>query len=293
MSLLIRLPILIAFILALMIVDLTLSQAQTIDKLKAGVVKITATGGGQQRVGTGFIVKVEDDTAYIVTASHVVEGATFTIKFYSKPDVKYPGEVKEMDGGDPKGLAVVLVQGNLPKGIRPLPLSSNVTIKGGEPITLIGFPRAIGLQWAINSGIISGQKGLDLIITGSTVQEGNSGGPILLHDSVVGVLTEIQKDFGYAVPSSITQFALEGWGVRVEQGSSQVEEIVSPPSRKLDRNLETSVPVEVISAKEIQVQPKEILGKDGAPMVLVPAGGVYDGVAERKRPSKFTALPYR
>jgi S1-C subfamily serine protease len=64
--------ILLAPVLSLLIVDLHLSQAQTLDNLKAGMVKITVTAG-QHRVGMGFIVKIEDDTAYFVTASHVVE----------------------------------------------------------------------------------------------------------------------------------------------------------------------------------------------------------------------------
>ena len=115
MSPLFHLRILFALVLSLLFVDLTAVQAQTIEDLKAGVVKITATVDKQHRIGTGFIVRIEDDTAYIVTASHVVEGAALTVKFYPKPDVKYPGEVKEMDGGNPKGLAVVLVQGSLPK----------------------------------------------------------------------------------------------------------------------------------------------------------------------------------
>ena len=216
MSPLSHLRILVAFVLSFFIPNLPLGHAQTIEELKAGVVKIKATVDKRPRVGTGFIVKIEDDTAYIITASHVVEGASLAISFYPKPDKPYPGEMKAMDGGNPKGLAVVLVRGSLPKGVRPLMLGSNVAIKGGEPITLIGFPRAIGVPWAIASGIIAGQKGLDLIITGSAVQEGNSGGPILLNDRVVGVLTEIQTDFGYGVPSSITRIALQGWGVRVE-----------------------------------------------------------------------------
>jgi formylglycine-generating enzyme required for sulfatase activity len=281
MSPLFPLRILFALLLIFLIGDLPLSQAQSIEDLKRGVVKITAMIDKQHRIGTGFIVRIEDETAYIVTASHVVEGATLTVNFYPKPDVKYSGEVKEMDGGDPKGLAVVLVQGSLPKGVRPLPLASNVTIKGGESVTLIGFPRAIGVPWAINSGIISGQKGLDLIITGSVAQEGNSGGPILLNEKVIGVLTQIEKDFGYGVPSSITQFALKGWGVRVAQGSSQADQPY--PLTNWDK-MKMTVPT-----------PQTITGKDGAPMVLVPAGefrmGSPEGEGEAdERPQHSVAL---
>ena len=48
---------------------------QAVDDLKNGVVKITAHVEGQQpKVGTGFIVRVDKDAAYIVTAAHVTEG---------------------------------------------------------------------------------------------------------------------------------------------------------------------------------------------------------------------------
>jgi len=84
MSPLSHLRILFALVLTLLIGDLPLSQAQNIDELKVGVVKITATMDKQHRIGTGFIVTIEDETAYIVTASHVVEGASLTINFFTK-----------------------------------------------------------------------------------------------------------------------------------------------------------------------------------------------------------------
>ena len=281
------LAIFISVSLLLLLISPTPSQSQTLEDLKAGVVKITATVGKQDRIGTGFIVTIEDETAYIVTASHVVEGAALTVNFYPKPDVPHPGKVKAMDGGDPKGLAVVLVQGSLPMGIRPLPLGSNVRIKGGESITLIGFPRSIGVQWAIASGIISGQKGLDLIIAGSVAQEGNSGGPILLYDRVVGVLTEIQEDFGYGVPSSITQFALKGWGVIASTD-------FPPSSQSLPPRTSTGksgVPMEKAptrhSQPQISPEIQDLPTTVDTPMATIPAGkfimGNDDG-ARNERP---------
>jgi len=113
MSPLSHLRILLALILVFFIVDLSLSQAQTMEELKAGVVKITATAAGQQRVGTGFVVRIEDETAYILTASHVVEGATLTVNFFPNPDKDYAGTTRNMQGGNPKGLALIKVQGTL------------------------------------------------------------------------------------------------------------------------------------------------------------------------------------
>ena len=48
--------------------------AQDIAQVKKGVVKITAQVEGKSRIGSGIIVKLEEDHAYIVTASHVIEG---------------------------------------------------------------------------------------------------------------------------------------------------------------------------------------------------------------------------
>jgi len=270
MSPLFHLPILVVFVLALMIADLPLSHAQTIDELKAGVVKITATVAGQQRVGTGFIVRIEDKTAYIVTASHVVEGAALTVNFFPNPDKDYAGTTRNMQGGNTKGLAVIKVQGPLPEGIRSLVLASSFEVKGGESATVIGFRRSPSIQWGVLQGILTGQTGGDLIVSGVGANEGNSGGPILVNEKVVGVMTEVLDDIGYAVPASITQIILKGWGVRVEQGISKGEGVVSSDSGKSD-----GMP---------DALPKEITGKDGAPMVLVPAGeftmGSPEGVGE-------------
>ena len=55
--------------------------AQDLDVLKTGVVKVIA----DRRVGTGFVVHIEADSAYIVTASHVVEGSReIAVEFFTR-----------------------------------------------------------------------------------------------------------------------------------------------------------------------------------------------------------------
>ena len=238
--------------------DGSLLQAQELEDLKKGVVKITATAAGQQRVGTGFIVRIEDETAYLVTASHVVEGATLTINFFTNPDKDYAGTTRNMQGGNPKGLAVIRVQGPLPEGIRSLGLASNFAVKGGESATVIGFRRSPSIQWGVLQGILTGQTGGDLIVSGAVANEGNSGGPILVNEKVVGVMTEVLDDIGYAVPASITKIILKGWGVRVEPTISSSDPVVPSSAKKADEkrtNLAQKIP-----------------GLDEPPMVQVPAG---------------------
>ena len=228
------LRILLALILVLLITDFPLSYAQTMDELKAGVVKITATTDGQKRVGTGFIVRIEDKTAYIVTASHVVEGAALTVNFFTNPDKGYEGTTRNMQGDNTKGLAVITVRGPLPEVIRSLSLASSFEVKGGERATVIGFRRFPSIQWGVLQGILTGQIGGDLIVSGAVANEGNSGGPILVNDKVVGVMTEVLDDIGYAVPVSITQIILKGWGIRLDSSLSLPDRVDPSHAKKSD-----------------------------------------------------------
>ena len=59
--------------------------AQSLDRQKAAVVKVISQVEGMRRTGTGFIVRLDADAAYIVTASHVVEGDSQPqIEFFTK-----------------------------------------------------------------------------------------------------------------------------------------------------------------------------------------------------------------
>jgi S1-C subfamily serine protease len=62
----------------MLVLGLTLPDslgAQDIARLQSGVVKIrTKPAEGGPKVGTGFIVRLEKDVAYIVTSTHVVAG---------------------------------------------------------------------------------------------------------------------------------------------------------------------------------------------------------------------------
>ncbi len=108
--------------LSLLIVDRPLSQAQTIDNLKAGMVKITVTVAGPHRVGTGFIVKIEDDTAYIVTASPVVERG-----------IIHADRVVPSDRGKSDGMAVAVPQEIPSKDGGPMVLVPAGTFMMGSP----------------------------------------------------------------------------------------------------------------------------------------------------------------
>jgi hypothetical protein len=188
---------------------------QDLDRQRAGVVKVTSKLDGARRTGTGFIVHLDADAAYIVTASHVVEGDNRPlVEFFTRRNATVEAETARIEGGDPRGLALLVVRGKdrLPPGIAALPLSSGADLRGGESVTTIGFPRGGG-AWAVVRATVVSREGRDLLLDGS-IDEGNSGGPVLMDESVVGVVTLLDGKFGRAVPADLARFVLEGWGVR-------------------------------------------------------------------------------
>lgn len=208
--------------------------AADIEELKKGIVKIIAEVEGKTKVGTGFIVRVEKDAAYIVTAAHVIEGDSQPrVTFFARPAEPFSSKVIGTEGEDPKGLAVVAVQGQLPSGLRALILERAIQISGGEPTMLIGFPSVLGTPWTVTNGSISGLRGRELTFQ-APVEEGNSGGPLFVNGKVVGLISEARGKSGYAVPAALVHFVLKSW--------------------------------------QIEPQADEIITEDGVRMIVIPAG---------------------
>lgn len=216
------------------------SAGQSVEELKKGVVKITAQAEGKAKVGTGFVVRVDKDAVYIVTAAHVIEGDPKPlVAFFSEANRFAQARVLGMEGGGSNGLAALAVEKGALPTVHALCFEEHQKIPDGASVTAIGFPAAAATPWMVTSGTLSGQRGALLAFTG-IVGEGNSGGPLILDDRVVGVITEMREKLGYAVPMITAKFALEGWGVSL------------PASAECRR--------------------KEIASKDGSKMVLVPSG---------------------
>jgi hypothetical protein len=202
------------FLLIVLFAFVSPCLSQDIESLQKGVVKVTTTTlEGKRRIGTGFIVRLGVDVVYIVTASHVVEGARdVEVAFFTGRNRLIPAKVLNMEGGDPQGLAVLAVEGKIPVGISVLKMDRVAPVRAGDPVTMIGFPDAGG-PWAVTKGEIVGRKGKTISFSGA-VEEGNSGGPLIKEGQVIGVVVTTQLLFSYAAPTVITQYVLESWGVK-------------------------------------------------------------------------------
>ena len=140
----------------------------------------------------------------------MIEGDPSPQVFFYQDAHPHFATVKGMEGGHRKGLAALVVEGDLPSGIQPIAFDAETQFAGGEKATVIGFPRMVPIPWAVAEGTITGLVGPDLIFTGP-VEEGNSGAPLLFGGRVIGLITDIVGSYKYAKPSVIAQYELKNW----------------------------------------------------------------------------------
>ncbi len=252
--------------------------AQDLEVTKAGVVKITTTIG---QTGTGFIVRVEQDMVYIITAAHVIAGDNQPkVEFFTKRNVRVTGDVlpgAEVND-DIRGLALVVVRekANIPAGVMALAFgTSEDLVSGGEEAVVIGHPGGGG-NWAVLKRNISNRVGRDLSLDPGVVSR-FSGGPIMVKSNVVGIMMSNQDGFAKGITHKSVLNYIEGYGVVPSTFS-----IVSENTASL--NLRRTIPTVRDAAQQAVLSKPPLLptkkGKDGAPMVLVPEGEFTMGSPE-------------
>ena len=198
-----------------------LSVGEIYRRTHKGVVEITVTstqsdpyayGGSQQQQGqgSGFVF---DTKGNIVTAAHVVEGATsVSVKFWN--GAVYSAQVVGTDAST--DLAVIRVKAPA-SALVPIPLGDSSKLSVGDGVVAIGSP--FGLEESVTAGIVSALHRQmtspnnytidDSIQTDAAINHGNSGGPLLNgRGQVIGVNAQIESDsggndgVGFAVPSN-------------------------------------------------------------------------------------------
>jgi len=181
----------------------------------------------QQVVGSGVIVQVHGDTAYILTNDHVVKDADkikVIVGVRETEKEEYEGKVR---GRDPKTeLALVEIKGD--GSFQAAELGDSGRLKVGEWVLTIGNPFGYRLSHTVSAGIVSAKGrrvGIvredfayeDLIQTDAAINPGNSGGPLInLKGEVVGInlaiatRTGTYAGVGFAVPINTAKEILSG-----------------------------------------------------------------------------------
>ena len=172
-------------------------------------------GGGTARAeGTGFVY---DKAGNIVTASHVVEGATaIQVRFHDGSVAK-----ATLVGNDPSSDTAVIKVSVPSAKLKPLALADSSNVEPGQGAVAIGSP--FGYEESITAGIVSavdrsieapnGYSIPNAIQTDAPINHGNSGGPLIdVSGKVIGVNVQIAADdsggasqnagVGFAVPSN-------------------------------------------------------------------------------------------
>ena len=170
-------------------------------------------------LGSGIILS---DNGYILTNEHV-SGSKYSNCFVTLENGKvYSGTVLWSDSN--LDLSIIKISAN---GLNYINLGDSDNISLADEVYAIGNPIGIEFQRTITKGIISGinrtikieeteDSGTymeDLIQTDATINEGNSGGPLVnLNGELIGVNTVKISDaegIGFAVPINIVKPILE------------------------------------------------------------------------------------
>lgn len=189
--------------------SLVLIQAKTSD----------STGKIQEGLGSGVII---DDSGNILTALHVVAGATdIQVTFADGTQASGQVAVKQ-----PENDIAVVRASKLPAQVVPAVLGNPSSVRVGDDAYVVGNP--LGLYASMSAGVISGlhrtfrppdngQELNNLIQIDAAVNPGNSGGPLLNRSGqVIGIITGIVNPtgqdvfigIGFAVPIDIAGGAL-------------------------------------------------------------------------------------
>ena len=174
-------------------------------------------GEGQEReyrsqgMGSGIIVRQDKDVYYVLTNNHVVDG-TSEILVATKDGKEYPAEIKGKDSR--RDLAVLSFKTN--DSIFLAVLGDSDTVKVGDWAIAMGNPLGEQFSFSVTLGIVSavGRTGgpggniNDFIQTDASINQGNSGGPLVnIRGEVIGINTWIASNagggsvgLGFAIP---------------------------------------------------------------------------------------------
>ena len=212
----------------------TTSTSEAVDKVKNAVVSvITYSDSSNQGVfekednsdsqisseGSGVIYKKEGKYAYLVTNTHVINGAK-KVDILLADGNKVPGEVVGSDVYS--DIAVVRISADKAKTVAEFGDSNQLTV--GETAIAIGSPLGTDYANSVTQGIISSQgRNVNLkadngqnistraLQTDAAINPGNSGGPLInIQGQVIGITSSkisnngqtSVEGMGFAIPAN-------------------------------------------------------------------------------------------
>jgi formylglycine-generating enzyme required for sulfatase activity len=213
------------------------------------------------------VVSVTPERAWVLTSAHVVEGDPSPIvAFLSDFENPRQAQVRHLEGGDPRGLSLLVVA-NPPSGLQAIEPASDATLTEGLSVIVAGFPVAVG-RFSVEPRTLASIVGRDLFLSPET-GEGFSGGPVLVNGRTVGMVWGREGGYGRAVPLAIVQTYLRGLGVVWREPSAQ-----PPRTEAQPQTLAQAARTETQPQRPAQPKPGETRRnpKDSLTYVWIPPG---------------------
>ncbi|MCS5350038.1 S1C family serine protease [Staphylococcus aureus] len=197
---------------------INMQKASSVDDLLKGKSSKPSEAG----VGSGVIYQINNNSAYIVTNNHVIDGASeIKVQLHNKKQVK-----AKLVGKDAvTDIAVLKIENT--KGIKAIQFANSSKVQTGDSVFAMGNP--LGLQFAnsVTSGIISasertidaettgGNTKVSVLQTDAAINPGNSGGALVdINGNLVGInsmkiaATQVEG-IGFAIPSNEVKVTIE------------------------------------------------------------------------------------
>lgn len=204
-----------------------------------------------QGLGSGVVVRREENIYYILTNDHVVGNAD-AITVTTDDGEEYEANIVGKDARKDLALLSVVTPDEIPVAL----LGDSDTLMVGDWVLAIGSP--FGFQSTVTAGIVSavnrrgGPDGniSDFIQTDAAINRGNSGGALInLRGEVVGINTWITSQtggsvgLGFSIPINNVKRSIDdfietgsvryGWlGVSIRSASPDVVESLQLPGRR-------------------------------------------------------------
>jgi S1-C subfamily serine protease/regulator of sirC expression with transglutaminase-like and TPR domain len=177
------------------------SVEELVKQARPAVVVITIAGrdGGQQGLGTGFIISPD---GLIATNLHVIgEARPISVQTAEGKSLAVQSVYASDRTAD---LAILKVAA---KDLPALEIADKADLAQGQPIVVLGNPQ--GLKHSVVSGVLSGLREMNdrqMIQLALPIEPGNSGGPVLdAAGRVLGIVTMkslVTENLGFAVLAS-------------------------------------------------------------------------------------------
>lgn len=249
--------------------------ADSVEKLYDAVVVVGSYKNGVlASSGTGFVYEEDDKYAYILTNSHVVDGASSVKVKFTNNNI----ENVELVGNDSySDIAVLKIDKS--KVLKVASIGKTTDMRVGDTVFAIGAPLNDEYSWTVTRGILSGKDRLvdvsttnsnatsdwvmSVMQTDASINSGNSGGPLANANGEVIGITNMKlvstgvEGIGFAIPiEDAVNYATQlRNGGKIERPFLGVSMLNSSDTYNLSR-YRISVPENVEGAVVIEVQAK-------------------------------------